>query len=147
MMLSMASTKPLIFSSVSMISMTMGRSCDRRTNLGGVEHARVSEAERSAQHCGPGEMHLARFQHDGLVERLVIGLVILADKDAQQHGVTGKLHRQIHFKELIEAASTKPNHTATRQATTETAMLAPASHHSPSWTRLRVWRLKDEKVV
>ena len=76
-------------------------------DLGGVEHARVSEAERSAQHGGPGEMHLARFQHDRLVERLVVGLVVLADKDAQQHGVTGKLHRQIHFKELIEAAQHK----------------------------------------
>ena len=107
----------------------------------------MPEAERSAQHGGAGKMHLARLQHDRLVERLVVGLVILADKDAQQHGVTGELHGQIHFKELIEAASTKPNHTATRQATTERAMLAPASHHSPSWTRLSVWRLKDEKVV
>src|SRR6478609_7259864 len=107
----------------------------------------MAEAHRSAQDSGAGKMHLARFEHDRLVERLVVSLVILADEDAQENGVAGERHGQIHFNELIEAASTKPNHTATRQARTERATLAPASRHSPSCTRFRVCRLKEEKVV
>ena len=112
-----------------------------------MQHARMAEAHRPAQDGGAGEMHLAGLEHNGLVERLMVSLVILADKDAQENGVAGERHGQIHFNELIEAASTKPNHTATRQATTERTTLAPANHHSPSWTRLRVCRLKEENVV
>ena len=56
-------------------------------DLGGVQMARMAEAHRSAQHGGAGKTHLAGLQHDGLVERPVAGLVVLADEDAQQHGV------------------------------------------------------------
>jgi hypothetical protein len=75
-------------------------------DLGRVQHARMSEAHGTAQDGGPGDMHLPGFEHDRLVERLVIGLVGFADEDAQQHGVAGEWLGQIHFMLLMEAAST-----------------------------------------
>ena len=40
-----------------------------------------------------------------------------------------------------------PNQTAARHASTEARTLAPAYSHSPSFTRLSVCRLNEEKVV
>ena len=56
-------------------------------DLGGVQMARMAEAHRPAQHGGAGEAHLAGLQHDRLVEGPMSGLVVLANEDAQQHGV------------------------------------------------------------
>ena len=54
------------------------------------------------------------------------GFVVLADEDAQQQGVTGERHGQIHFMALIDCANKWPSQTATRQSTTEPTMLPPA---------------------
>ena len=50
----------------------------------------MAEAHRSAQHGGAGEVHLARLEHDRLVERQVLELVVLAEEDAQQDGVAAE---------------------------------------------------------
>jgi hypothetical protein len=56
-------------------------------DLGGVQAAVVTEAEGPAQHRGAGQARLARLEHDRLVERLAVGAIVLAEKDAQQHGL------------------------------------------------------------
>ena len=87
MMGSMAATNFSIFSSLSTISMIERQILRQAQDLGGVQMARMAEAHRPAQHGGAGKAHLARLQHDRLVEGLMPGLVVLADEDAQQHGV------------------------------------------------------------
>src|SRR5262245_33720223 len=109
--------------------------------------ARIAEAHRAAQHCRASEMHLARFEHDRLVERLMARLVVLANENAEQHGIAGERHGQIHLMALIDAARVCPSQTANRQSTTEPTILPPACSHSLSCTRLSVWRLNEENVV
>ena len=86
----------------------------------------MAEAHRPAQHGGAGKLHLARLEHDRLVERQMAGLVVLADEDAQQHGVAGERHGHTHFMALRERASIWPSQTAKRQSTTEPTILPPA---------------------
>src|SRR4029077_18002376 len=116
-------------------------------HLGRVQTARMAEAHRSAQNGRAGEAHFARLEHDRLVKRLTARLVVLADEDAEQHGVPGERHGQTHFMALMESASMWPSQTATRQSTTEPTTLPPTWSHSPSLARLSVWRLNEEKVV
>src|SRR5689334_25270523 len=104
----------------------------------------MAEAHRAAQHRGAGQMQLARLEHDGLVERPAVGLVVLADEDAEQRLLARDLHDQAPFIALRLAAAMWPSHTATKQRTTEPAMLPPAETHCPSCTRFRVWMLNDE---
>src|SRR5262249_19160546 len=63
-------------------------------------------------------------------------------EEARQGG--GIAH--VIFSERITASS-KPHHVAARQIATEPTILNPARRHSPSRTRLSVWRLNEEKVV
>src|ERR1043166_3587237 len=107
----------------------------------------MPEAHRAAQHGRAGKAHLPRFHHDCFIERLVAGLVVLADEDAQEYGVAGERHGQIHLMELSDAASICPSQTPSRHSTTEPTIFPPAWSHSLSWTRLRVCRLNDENVV
>src|SRR6185369_3196474 len=69
------------------------RQVHRKTkNLGRVEAAGFAKAHRTAQHRCAGQVHLARLEHDGFVERLVLPTVAFADKDAQQNCVVRNLH-------------------------------------------------------
>ena len=103
----------------------------------------------AAQHRGAGELQLAGLQHDGFVQRLMLKFVVLAEENSEQDGVPGYLHASapFYFIALIRLASTTPTHTAIRQSATERPILAPARNHSPSFTRFKVCRLKDENVV
>ena len=40
----------------------------------------------------PASVHRARLQDDRFIEREMLKLVVLAEEDAEQDGVTGKLH-------------------------------------------------------
>jgi hypothetical protein len=104
-------------------------------DLGRVQMARMAEAHRDGR---AGKAHLARFQHDRLVERLTASLVVLADEDAEQRRVACERDGQTHFMTLMESASIWPSQTARRQSTTEPTTLPPACSHSPSLARLRV---------
>src|SRR5882724_772481 len=112
-----------------------------------VQPARVAIAHWAAQDCRSRQVHLARLQHDGFVERLVLVAIIFAEEDAQQYGLVRQLHVQIPLSWFSVAAAMCPSHTANRQRTTDSAMLPPAANHSPSRTRASVCRLKEEKVV
>ena|SRR6266567_385209 len=107
----------------------------------------MTEANVSSQNCRPGEMHFPSLQHDRLMERQVIELVVFAEKNTEQNCVVWNLHGQIHFIVLRLAAARWPTQTATMQHRTDSPMLAPARNHSPSFIRLRVCRLNDENVV
>jgi hypothetical protein len=87
-------------------------------DLGRVQMARMAEAHRSAQDGRAGKAHLARFQHDRLVEWLTASLVVLADEDAEQRRVACERDGQTHFMTLMESASIWPSQTARRQSTT-----------------------------
>src|SRR6185437_4833515 len=113
-------------------------------HLGGMQPARMAEAHRPAQNRGAGQVLLARLQHDRLVERQMLMMVILADEDAQQHGVAGNLHSYPPEKNAPRA---KPAQTARRHSRTEATMLPKTRAHCASRARLSVCRLKDEKVV
>ncbi len=91
-----------------------------------MQRTRMAEAQGTAQHRGAGKFHLARLQHDRLVERLVIEFVVLADEDAEQDGVARERHGQIHFMVLIDRARICPSQTAIRQSMTEPMILLPA---------------------
>ena len=58
--------------------------------LGGVDPAVRAEAHEAFDHGRAGEPALARFEHDGLVERLAVPAVGLADEDAQQLAFSGQ---------------------------------------------------------
>src|SRR5262245_61308712 len=60
--------------------------------LGSVEAARMTEADRAAQHGRAREVQLACLQHDRFIEREVAEPVVLTKKDSQQCGVAGKRH-------------------------------------------------------
>ena len=57
----------------------------------------MTVAGGAAQHGGAGQMQLARLQHDRLVQRQLLELVVLAEEDAQQHRVAWDLHGHTHF--------------------------------------------------
>src|SRR5262249_5128865 len=59
-----------------------------------MEMAGPAITHRTAQHRGPGHMHLARFRHDGLVQRMPLVAVALSDKNPKQTGVLRDLHFQ-----------------------------------------------------
>jgi hypothetical protein len=61
-------------------------------DLGRVQVAGMTVAHGPAQHRGAGKMHLSRLEHERLVKRAMLELVVFADEDAQQHGVLGNLH-------------------------------------------------------
>ena len=98
----------------------------------------MAEADMSSQHRRAAEMHLPGFQHDSLIQRQMVELVVFAEEDAKQDGVMRNLHGQTHLMALIVTASTKPAHTANMQSATDRPILAPACNHSPSFIRLSV---------
>src|SRR5579871_2374888 len=116
-------------------------------DLGRVDVARMPEPDVPTQHRGAAELHFPGLEHDRLIERQALEFVVLAEEDAEQDGVARDVHHQTHFIALMLAASTWPAQTATRHATTEPTTLPPARSHSPSFIRLSVCRLNDEKVV
>src|SRR5260221_4029491 len=61
-------------------------------HLGGVQHAGAAKPKRPAQHGRAREMNLARPEHDRLVERPAIGLVVLANENSEQGGFLRNLH-------------------------------------------------------
>ena len=101
----------------------------------------------AAQHRRAGELHLARLQHDRLVERKMTVPVVLAEEDAEKDGVVGKLHRHTHFSALRPAARMLPSQTARRHRATESRMFSRHRAIRLSVARLSVCRLKEEKVV
>ena len=57
-----------------------------------MEAAGLAETHGSPQHRRPGQVHLARLQDNGLIERLVFPAVTLPQEDSEQHGVVWKMH-------------------------------------------------------
>ena len=133
---SIAATKAAIFSSLSTISMMSGRSCERRRILVLCSTLEWPKPMGPCSTVVPARSISRALEQDGLLEGLVAGLVVLADEDADQHGVTREGHGQVHFMALIDNARTCPSHTANRHSTTEPTMLPPARSHSLSLTRL-----------
>ena len=66
-------------------------------DLGGVYPARMAKAHRSPQNSCTGEMHLAGFQYDGLIERFVPGSLILPEENTEQCGIVRHLHGHTQF--------------------------------------------------
>ena len=85
--------KVLIFSSVSTISMTNGKSSDSRRIFVVCNPARVAKAHGAPQYRRAGQMRFPRLQHNSLIERPALALVVFADENAKQNSVTGKGHR------------------------------------------------------
>ena len=145
---SMAATNVSIFSSLSTISMTSGRSCDRRRILVVCSTARMAEAHRPAQHGGAGKAHLAGLQHDGLVERLWPALSSSPMKMRSSTASRESGMAQIHFNGVDRnAPACARARRRTGKARPKPTILPPAWSHSPSLARLSVCRLNEEKVV
>jgi hypothetical protein len=60
-----------------------------------VQTAGFAEAHRPAQRRRAGQVQFVRFEHDGLVKRMVMPSVALADKNAQQDGFVRDLHIRV----------------------------------------------------
>src|SRR5262249_19046152 len=73
-------------------------------DFGCVQAAGMSISHGSPQHGRAGKVHLARLQHDRLVERMMLEAVVLAEKDAQQHRVLWYLHRLLPRYSLFRTA-------------------------------------------
>src|SRR5262249_4496690 len=77
--------------------------------------------------------------------------VVSSDRFPQEKSATtspraaGAYHRP--FIEFNSIASACPSHTPTKQSTSESTELATTLSHWPSSARLKVCRLKEEKVV
>src|SRR5215472_264411 len=71
-------------------------------DFGGVDVARMAKAHRTAQDRGAGELHLAGFDQNRLVERQAPRLGVFSYEDSEQDGVTRKLHGS-HPSHRIEA--------------------------------------------
>src|ERR1700738_3357956 len=63
--------------------------------LRGVKHARPAKTKGPAQHRGSRKMKLARLEDNRLIERLAVGLVILANENSQEGGLFRNLHLSI----------------------------------------------------
>jgi hypothetical protein len=61
-------------------------------DLRGVDSTGSAEAHRAAKDGCAGQLELARFKHDRLVERLVLPTIAFTNEDAEQSGFLGKLH-------------------------------------------------------
>src|SRR2546422_10075366 len=61
-------------------------------DFGGMQAARFAKSHGASQNGGAGEMHLARFQYDRFIERLMMPAITFTEKDAKQDGVLGDLH-------------------------------------------------------
>src|SRR6185437_3645911 len=61
-------------------------------DLGGMQDARLAEADRAADHGGAGKACFARLEHERFIERQVAVPVLFADEDAQQCRVFWNLH-------------------------------------------------------
>src|SRR2546426_4438055 len=48
--------------------------------------ARFAKSHGASQNGGAGEMHLARFQYDRFIERLMMPAITFTEKDAKQDG-------------------------------------------------------------
>ena len=108
---------------------------------------RVPESHMPSQHRRAAELPFPCLQHNRLVEREIAELVVLAEEDAEQDGITRNLHGQIHFIALIVEASMEPPQTAIRHNITDRPIFPPARNHSPSFMRLSVCKLNEENVV
>src|SRR5579883_844302 len=104
-------------------------------DLGGVNAARMAEADSPAQNRRPAQLHLPGLQHDRLVERQAFELVVLAEKYPQQNGVT----RDLHVRPTSSSLSTRQGaHRSTRRSGTAIPKTrycrrrAPIRHRSPS---------------
>ena len=58
-----------------------------------MQPAGMSKSHRPAQHRRPGEMDIARFEHNGFIKRPALrASVVFADEDAQEHCVAREGH-------------------------------------------------------
>src|SRR5207245_3051379 len=93
-------------------------------DAGGVEVALGTEALDGAQHRRPGDALLAQAPHDGLVQRLAVPRVGLADEDPQQLALALELHTAL--------PTTTPTHTPRRPPPTDSPTLSRPSPKAPS---------------
>ena len=75
------------FSSVSTISMTIGRSIESRRIFAVWMRLAAPKTHRSAQHGRAGQMQFARLEHDRLIKRLMMPAIAFAEKDSQENRV------------------------------------------------------------
>jgi hypothetical protein len=61
----------------------------------------MPESDMPAEHGGATEVHFAGLHHDRFVQRLMVKLVILAEKDSEQDRIPGNLHRHIHLSVVL----------------------------------------------
>lgn len=61
----------------------------------------MAEADMSSQDSRTAEMHLPRFQYEGLIQRQMAELVVFAEKYAKQDGVMRNLHGRTRLLALI----------------------------------------------
>src|SRR5271156_2825621 len=95
--------------------------------------ARSAKAHRPAQHSRAAELQLARFQHDSLVQRMMVRALALADENSEQHRIAWDLHN--YTPRFSAAAATSPIDTDTRPRITEPAASNTAGSHSPACIR------------
>ena len=86
----------VIFSSELTISTIIGRFSDNRRILACVFGSN-GRSHRTAQDRCASEVHLAGFQQDRLIERLVPESLILAEKNTKQYGIARQLHDHTNF--------------------------------------------------
>ena len=66
-----------------------------------MQPAGFSKTHRPAQHGRARQMHFARLEHDGLVERLMLPAIAFADENAEKNGVLGNLHKISFYRLTI----------------------------------------------
>src|SRR5438477_4628018 len=96
-------------------------------DLGRMDAAVRAEAERAAEDRGAGHAAPARVLDDDLVERASVMLVALADEDAEQLGLGGKLHRRLLAHTARPTATPRKKQRTPRPFST-TAFVAASSH-------------------
>jgi hypothetical protein len=104
-----------------------------------VEVAFGAETLDTPDNGGAGEALGPQALDYGLVQRLAMPGVRLADEDAQKHPLTRKSHRAI--------PAIVPSHTATKPAVTDPTRLAKASAMAPPRSSCMVSYVKVENVV
>ena len=108
--------------------------------------ARMAEAHRSPQDGCAGEVHLAGFQDDRLVERLSARLVVFADEDFAV-GLRLSEFPCSHPFQAVELNSGDVAEPDRQQAQNDrSADVETGEAHSPSLARLSVCRLNEKTL-
>src|SRR5258705_13959497 len=108
-----------------------------------MENAVLPKAHQAAQDCGACQTILASFQHDCLVQRMMVEPIAFTDKHAQQVA----FFRYLHSHPWKTRATEYPAQTVNSPAIFEASTLTVASPISPSLKSVNVCRPKDEQVV